>query len=280
MTILRSRRKPAASIYLTSASVGDEFLQYRRKLWICGIVALAAIAIPHAIAALWSVRVVNTYPHDPNAFTQGIVFEDGLFYEGTGLHGQSSIRKADLDTGEILKIRYLPPDFFGEGLTLYKGRIIQLTWRSGIAFVYDKRDFKLLRTFRYAGQGWGITHDGARLIVSDGTATLRMFDPETFEEIGRIQVHDGEGPVDRLNELEYVRGEIFANIWMTDRVARIAPETGRVTGWIDLRGIINPMHKKRSIEAVPNGIAYDARDGRLFVTGKYWSKLFEIQVND
>ncbi len=257
-----------------------ELLEHRRKPWCWGIAALAAIAVPCLMAAAGNYRVVNTYPHDPDAFTQGIAFANGLLYEGTGRYGHSSVRKVDLKTGRILKIRRLPPGIFGEGLAVYNDRIVQLTWRSGIAFIYDKNDFRLLRTFRYEGQGWGVTHDGNHLIISDGTATLRMFDPESLKETGRIQVHDDNGPVDRLNELEYVRGEVFANIWLTDRIARIEPQTGRVTGWIDLAGIIDPKHKRRSIEAVPNGIAYDAQDGRLFVTGKYWSKLFEIQLND
>ena len=260
--------------------MGVEFLEYRRKFWCWGVFGLAVIAIPCLVVGAAKFRIVNTYPHDIDAFTQGLTFDNGLLYEGTGRYGQSSVRKVDPKTGRVLRIRRLSKNFFGEGLTVYKDRIIQLTWRSGIAFVYGKEDFRVLKTFRYTGEGWGITHDGSRLIVSDGTATLRTFDPETFRETGRIQVHDGNNPVSKLNELEYVRGEIFANIWLTDRIARIDPKTGRVTGWIDLAGIIESKHKKRSIEAVPNGIAYDARGGRLFVTGKYWSKLFEIQVND
>lgn len=222
-------------------------------------------------------RIVNTYPHDPSAFTQGLVFADGVLYEGTGLRGQSSLRKVDLRTGTILQVRQLPVRFFGEGITIYGNRVIQLTWRARVGFVYHKQTFQLLDTFNYSTEGWGITHDGRSLIISDGTSTLYLLDPQTFREVGRLEVHTRDGPVSRLNELEYVQGEIYANIWKTDRIARISPQTGEVVGWIDLEGLLRPEDRNRRIDVL-NGIAYDVKNDRLFVTGKLWPKLFEIEL--
>ena len=222
-------------------------------------------------------RIVNTYPHDPGAFTQGLGFADGVLYEGTGLRGQSSLRKVDLKTGTILQVRQLPVRFFGEGITIYGNRVIQLTWRAKVGFVYHKQTFQLLDTFNYSTEGWGITHDGRSLIISDGSATLHLLDPQTFKEIGRIEVHTRDGPVSSLNELEYVQGEIYANIWKTDRIARISPQTGEVVGWIDLEGLLEPEDRYRRIDVL-NGIAYDLKNDRLFVTGKLWPKLFEIEL--
>ena len=225
-------------------------------------------------------NVVNTYPHDRNAFTQGLVFENGVLYEGTGLRGRSTLRRVELETGEILQIHELPEEFFGEGVTIYGNRIIQLTWQSSVGFVYDvydKESFELLEEFNYPTEGWGITHDGNRLIMSDGTSILHFLDPETFEEIGRIEVLDRGSPVTRLNELEYVQGEIYANVWQTDLIARIAPLTGQVTGWIDLKGLLGPEDRSEPVDVL-NGIAYDAENDRLFVTGKLWPKLFEIEL--
>ncbi|MFQ5794705.1 MAG: glutaminyl-peptide cyclotransferase [Candidatus Bipolaricaulia bacterium] len=226
---------------------------------------------------VYTYKVVNTYPHDPNAFTQGLVFEDGVLYEGTGLYGRSTLRRVRLETGDVLQRRRLPARFFGEGVTIYGSKIIQLTWRSNVGFVYDKHSFELLQQFNYPTEGWGITHDGDRLIMSDGTSTLYFWAPETFEEIGRIEVHDDDGPVTRLNELEYVNGEIYANVWQTDRIARIAPQTGQVIGWIELEGLLNPEDLSKPVDVL-NGIAYDAKNDRLFVTGKLWPGLFEIQL--
>jgi glutamine cyclotransferase len=183
----------------------------------------------------------------------------------------------ELETGDILQIRELSAEFFGEGITIYGNKIIQLTWQSNIGFVYDKNSFELLQEFNYSTEGWGITHDGTRLIMSDGTSTLHFLDPETFEEIGQLAVFDNNGPVTRLNELEYVQGEIYANVWQTDLVARIAPETGRVIGWIDLRGLLTAEDLSEAVDVL-NGIAYDAEAARLFVTGKLWPKLFEIEL--
>ena len=222
-------------------------------------------------------RIVNTYPHDPRAFTQGLVFVDGILYEGTGLRGRSSLRKVDLKTGNILLARQLPARFFGEGITSYGNKLIQLTWRARVGFVYDRQTFQLLQRFNYPTEGWGITHDGNSLIMSDGTSTLYLLDPRTFREVGRLHVHDMDGPVSRLNELEYVRGEIYANIWRTDRIAKISPQTGAVVGWIELEGLLSPEDQNGQVDVL-NGIAYDAKNDRLFVTGKLWPKLFEIDL--
>jgi glutamine cyclotransferase len=229
------------------------------------------------VTPVYTYTVVKTYPHDAQAFTQGLVFEQGHLYESTGLHGHSSLRRVDLTTGRVLQIQPLATQFFGEGITVLGTRIIQLTWRSQVGFVYDKQHFTLLQQFTYATEGWGITHDSTHLITSDGTSTLYVLDPNTFAEVGRIQVHDHTGPVTRLNELEYVQGEVYANIWQTDRIARINPQTGRVTAWIDLTGLLSPADRRQQVDVL-NGIAYDAARERLFVTGKLWPKLFEIKI--
>ena len=229
------------------------------------------------ITPVYSYNVVNTYPHDRSAFTQGLVFEDGVLYEGTGLNGRSTLRRVELETGEVLQIHELPAQFFGEGVTVYGNDIIQLTWQSHVGFVYDRDSFELLQEFNYSTQGWGITHDGERLIMSDGTATLYFLDPETFEEIGRVGVYDNDGSVNRLNELEYVQGEIYANVWQTNCIARIDPQTGQVVGWIELKGLLTPEDRGELVDVL-NGIAYDAENARLFVTGKLWPKLFEIEL--
>ena len=226
---------------------------------------------------IYTYKIVKAYPHDRNAFTQGLVFENGVLYEGTGLLGRSSLRKVELETGSILQTRALPAEIFGEGITIYENKVVQLSWRSHIGFVYEKDSFELVRTFNYTTEGWGITHDGNRLIMSDGTPVLYFLNPATFEKIGQVQVVDQNEPVALLNELEYVRGEIFANVWLTDRIARIAPQSGRVVGWIDLKGILSPEDLTEPVNVL-NGIAYDATADRLFVTGKLWPKLFEIEL--
>ena len=229
------------------------------------------------VTPVYTYKVVNTYPHDQNALTQGLVFEDGALFEGTGLEGQSTLRRVELETGDILQIHELPAQYFGEGITIYESKIIQLTWKSGVGFVYDKDSFELLREFDYPTEGWGITHDGERLIMSNGSSTLHFLEPETLEEIGQIEIYDNDGPVTGLNELEYVQGEIYANVLQTDHIARIAPQTGEVIGWVELQGLINPEEYTEPIDVL-NGIAYDAENNRLFVTGKLWPKLFEIEL--
>lgn len=226
---------------------------------------------------VYTYQVKNTYPHDQSAFTEGLVFEDGVLYEGTGLYKYSNLRKVELETGKLLQVRELPNQYFGEGITIYENKIIQLTWKSHLGFVYDKYNFELLQEFHYPSEGWGITYDGNCLIMSDGTSALHFLDPETFEEVSRIEVYENDIPITKINELEYVQGEIFANIWLTDRIARISPLTGQVTGWIDLKGILSPDDCSEKVDVL-NGIAYDEKNNRLWVTGKFWPKLFEIEL--
>jgi glutaminyl-peptide cyclotransferase len=225
---------------------------------------------------VYGYQIVRVYPHDPKAFTQGLQYVDGVFYEGTGQVGQSSIRRVEVDTGKVLQQRDVPAPHFGEGITVWKHDLIELTWQTHVAFVYDRNTFEPKKQFKYPGEGWGLTHDGANLIMSDGTSDLRVLDPVTFVEKRRIKVTAAGAPLRELNEVEFVKGEIFANIWQTDYVARISPETGKVTGYIDLRGLLSPADRART--DVLNGIAYDAEHDRLFVTGKWWPKLFEIKV--
>jgi len=221
-------------------------------------------------------KVVNAYPHDPDAYTQGLIYRGGFLYESTGRNGHSTLRKVKLETGAVLQQRRVDEEYFAEGLTEWKGRLFQLTWQSNVAFVYDLASFAPVRTLRYPGEGWGLTGAPEGLILSDGSAVLRVLDPETFREIRRVTVRDAGVPIDQLNELEFMRGEIWANVWHTDRIARIAPQTGRVVGWIDLSGLMSTY--RLEAEAVLNGIAYDAATQRLFVTGKLWPRLFEIQL--
>jgi glutamine cyclotransferase len=232
-----------------------------------------------AAVPTYGYQVVRSFPHDREAFTQGLIYRNGFFYEGTGLNGRSGIRKVRPETGEVLQTRPLDPQYFGEGITDWHGALIQITWRSEIGFVYDMNTFEPTKTFHYTGEGWGITHDASRLIMSDGQAdgTLRFLDPVTLKETGRIVVRDAAGPVVNLNELEYVKGEIYANIWQTDRIARISPKDGRVVGWIDLSGLLSAA-ERGTPNAVLNGIAYDAAGDRLFVTGKLWPRIFEIKL--
>ena len=225
----------------------------------------------------YTYNIVNIYPHDETASTQGLIFEDGVLYESTGLYGHSTLRRVELETGNTLQNYALPSQFFGEGITIFDNKIIQLTWKSNRGFVYEKNSFALLQEFHYPTQGWGITHDGSRLIMSDGTATLYFLDPETFTQVDKIEVYDPDtGPVVRLNELEYIHGEVYANIWEEERIAIINPQTGQVTGWIDLEGIQDL--ENRDTGGVLNGIAYDEEEDRLFVSGKLWSQLFEIDL--
>ncbi len=228
-----------------------------------------------ATTVVYTYQVISEYPHDPDAFTQGLIWADGGFYEGTGLYGPSSLRKVALETGEVERSIQLGDQYFGEGITLWQDRIIQLTWRKNIGFVYNKDTFEKQREFGYSTEGWGITHDGERLIVSDGTANLYFWDPETLAEIGRVTVTRADQPVTQLNELEYIDGLVYANVWQTDEIVVIQPETGFVVAQIDLTGLLKPEDRTGS-ENVLNGIAFDAKNQRLFVTGKLWPKLFEI----
>ena len=225
---------------------------------------------------IYGYTVVRAYPHDPGAFTQGLEYVDGVLYEGTGLNGHSSIRRVNLETGDVLKQHSIGDQYFGEGITVFNSDLFELTWQSGIAFVYDRNTLTPRKSFRYSGEGWGLTHDGTNLIMSDGTEFIRFLDPATFAERRRLRVTGVGQPVKNLNELEYVKGEIFANVWMTDYIARIDPSSGRVNGYIDLRGLLPARDLPR--DSVLNGIAYDAQKDRLFITGKLWPRLFEITL--
>ena len=239
--------------------------------------ALCLAAVALHLQAADTYRIVHAYPHDRRAFTQGLIFIDGHLYESTGLEGRSSLRMVDLATGRVLQSVPVPAQYFAEGLTNWGSTLIQLTWQSHIAFVYDRFSFRLLRTLPFEGEGWGLTQDGRDLILSDGSASLKFLDPATLHVVRQIQVTDHGAPVTQLNELEYVRGEIYSNVWHSNRIARISPQTGKVLGWIDLTGIL-PANERTDPEAVLNGIAYDAAHDRLFVTGKLWPELFEIKV--
>ncbi len=223
----------------------------------------------------YTFTIINVYPHDVNAFTQGLFFENGTFYESTGIYNNSTLRQVELETGKVLRIYSLPSEFFGEGLTVFGNRIVQLTWKSNQGFIYDKETFNLLQVFDYPTEGWGITYNGSQLIMSDGTASLYFLDPETFIITGQVEVYD-TGPVTKLNELEYIQGKVYANIWKEDKIAIINPQTGQVTGWIDLTDLIDL--EDYDSDNVLNGIAYDKEEDRLFVTGKRWPHLFEIDL--
>jgi len=256
-----------------------------RARWLVPIAAAAVVAVALAAWAQLGVhrspetagfKVVAVYPHDPRAFTQGLVIRGGRLYEGTGQYGASTLRRVDLATGNVEKSRSLTQEYFGEGVAVLGNKVYQITWKNGAGFVYDLDSFSVEKTFRYTGEGWGLTDDGERLIMSDGTATIRFIDPQTFETVRELAVHDGDKPVDKLNELEFVNGEIWSNVWYDDRIARISPADGAILGWIDLSSLY--PQSARGSEAVLNGIAYDATAKRLFVTGKNWPQLYEIQV--
>ena len=227
---------------------------------------------------LYGYEVVHTYPHDPTAFTQGLVYLEGFLYEGTGLNGRSSLRKVVLESGEVVLQHDLSKRFFGEGIAVFNNRVLQLTWRSQTAFVYDLDTFEVRTQFSYPTEGWGLTHDGQKLIMSDGTSTLYYRDPFTFAETGRVAVRQGESPVTNLNELEYIDGQVFANVWQRDYIVRIDLQSGQVTGIIDLKGLLSEADRGGRRVDVLNGIAYDSAGDRLFVTGKLWPKLYEINL--
>lgn len=226
---------------------------------------------------LYGYKIVNTFAHDPNAFTQGLVWDNGYLYEGTGLAGKSTLRKVELETGKVVQSINLPVKYFGEGITIFKDKIIQLTYLSKVGFVYDKNSFELLREFNNPNEGWGITHDGKRLITSDGTPTLHFLDPQTFEKISSVDVYYNNNLLWDINELEFIDGRIYANIWRTDRIAIIEPKTGQVTDLVELKGLLAGQDRTRKADVL-NGIAYDPAGHRLFVTGKFWPKLFEIKL--
>jgi glutamine cyclotransferase len=270
-------------------STNGNFRQPRRAMlftWISGLLLVVSSVIGFSASAqfkrapkgeVWGYKLVATYPHDQTAFTQGLVFTGDLLLEGTGKKGESSLRLVDLKSGKVEKQADLDGHYFGEGITLLGKRIYQLTWQNRIGLVYDLDTFDLEKTFQYTGEGWGLTNDGKRLLMSDGTSTIRFLDPDTFKVVKRITARGADGNVGKLNELEYVNGEIWANIWYEDRIVRISPETGDVLGWIDLSGLY-PRSKRSSNEDVLNGIAYDPESKRLLVTGKNWPRLYEITV--
>ncbi len=227
--------------------------------------------------ALYSYRVVNSYPHDITAYTQGLIYHNGCFFESTGGEGRSTLRKVDIETGNILKVRNLESKFFGEGLVVYDGRLFQLTWRSNVGFVYDIQSFEEINRVHYTTQGWGLTTDGDDLIMSDGTNKLFFLEPDYFTVLSSVEVYDNRSHVWQLNELEYINGEVWANIYTTDRIARIDPKTGKVLAYIDLSGIL-PAEYDHAELAELNGIAWDGKNERLFVSGKNWPRLFEIDL--
>ena len=229
----------------------------------------------NSTALHYTCSIVNVYPHDTNAFTEGLVFDRGYLYESTGLYGNSTLRHVDLETGGVLQLLSLQPQYFGEGIAVVGHKIVQLTWQSRKGFVYDKASFDLLQEFEYPTDGWGLTYDGSRLIMSDGTANLYFLDPVTFQRIGQVAVND-TGPVTELNELEYINGTVYANIWREEKIAVINPQNGQVMAWIDLTGIQDL--KNQDPNNVLNGIAYDANANRLFITGKMWPHIFEINL--
>lgn len=222
-------------------------------------------------------KVVASYPHDADAFTQGLIVVGNVLFEGTGHYGRSTLRKVDLATGKVEKSMQLAAEYFGEGITIVGERIYQVTWKEGICFVYDKNTLQVLGTLRYAGEGWGLTNDGTHLYLSDGKSTIRVLDPETLKVVRRIRVKQGRRYIDKLNELEFIDGEIYANIWYSDQIVRIDPQSGEVLGWIDC-GSVYPARQRPDREHVLNGIAYDQTSGKIFITGKNWPQLYEIEI--
>jgi glutaminyl-peptide cyclotransferase len=247
------------------------------RLAIVLVLLLATVACRAAIP-VYGYQIVRAYPHDTSAYTEGLFYKDGYLYESTGEKGASSIRKVELETGKVLQRHEVPSQYFGEGIVDWKGQLIQLTWQSETGFVYGLDDFKLRHTFSYPGEGWALTRNNRHIYMSDGSSVLRILDPDTLAAIGSIMVTADGVPVTNLNELEWVDGEIYANIWLTNRIARIDPATGHVVGWIDLTGLFDVNTLPRPVDDVLNGIAWDAQHDRLFVTGKNWPKLFEIKL--
>ncbi|MBU3191769.1 glutaminyl-peptide cyclotransferase [Clostridium bowmanii] len=225
---------------------------------------------------VYSYDIINTYPHDITAFTEGLVYESGYMYESTGKFNESTLRKVDLQTGEIIKLQKLDESYFGEGITIYKNKIIQLTWKSNVGLIYNKDSFNLINKFYYNTEGWGITHNDEHLIMSDGTDEIFFLNPINFKKVYSIKVHDEIKPITRLNELEFIRGEIYANVCKSNKIARICPHSGKITGWIDLKGLLSPKEYKNV--GTLNGITYNTKNNHIFVTGKIWPKIFEIKL--
>lgn len=226
---------------------------------------------------VYGYKIINVYPHDRTAYTEGLVYDGKTLYESTGLYGKSTLRQVDLKTGRVQKLYRLSDDIFGEGLTLWKDQLIQLTWKSGIGFVYDRNSFNQTRSFSYSREGWGIANDSRKLIMSDGTDTLYFLNPDTFDDTGSIRVTVNGEPVNLLNELEFVKGKVYANVYYSSRIAVISPETGEVTGWIDLQGLVDRENQLGNVDVL-NGIAYEADKDLFIVTGKLWPELFEIEI--
>lgn len=261
-----------------------------RVLAATGLMTLAAVLIvsgqgtgapprvppPGSKAPVSGFTVVNSYPHDPAAFTQGLEYRDGSLYEGTGLQGRSAIRRVELETGKVVQEFKISPGYFGEGITVTSGKLFELTWKDKTGFVYDAKTFRLIRNFSYFGEGWGLTHDETGLIMSDGTSALRFLETTRFSERRRVKVMDAGAAIPNLNELEMIKGEIWANVWQTDYIARISPKDGHVTGWVNLKGLLPAAVGGKA--DVLNGIAYDSAKDRIFVTGKLWPKLFEVKL--
>jgi glutamine cyclotransferase len=257
------------------ASVSSPLL----SLAACLVLLLPGGAAPaQAAVPTYGYEIVNTYPHDPQAFTEGLFYLNGFLYESTGLEHQSSIRKEKLETGEVVQKIDVPPQYFGEGIVNWKQRLVSLTWKTQVGFVYNLATFKLERKFSYPGEGWALTQDGKRLIMSDGTPELRFLNPDTLQETGRITVTYDGNPVRNVNELEWVKGRIYANVWQTNMMIFIDPKSGEITGVVNLAGLLSASDPLTGPDSVLNGIAYDAAHDRLFVTGKNWPKLFEIRV--
>jgi glutamine cyclotransferase len=249
-----------------------------RKILLRFMVAVLLFGGDHADAApIYGYRVVATFPHSTESYTEGFFYRDGIFYEGIGINGHSAILAVAPETGRILHRHDLPPEYFGEGIVDWGPYVYGWTWKSHVCFVYDRFSLQVVKRFTYAGEGWGMTRTAKELITSDGTATLRFRDPETFRETRRIVVKEGSKVISQINELEFIKGEIYANVWHSDLIARISPQDGRVIAWIDLQGLL-PAEQRIDAEAVPNGIAYDAKYDRIFVTGKRWPTVFEIEV--
>jgi len=253
-----------------------------RAVVVAGVMMMACAPVSVAQrkpAPVQTYKIVATFPHDPSSFTQGLVFADGQMYESTGLQGESTLRRVDITTGQTLQRIDVPAEYFAEGLALVGDELLQLTWQHRLGFVYDRKTFKQKRTFAYKSEGWGIAYDGAsQLVMSDGTDTLTFLDPKTLAPGKKLRVLDAGTPIGNLNELEWIEGEIWANVWMTDRIARISPKTGEVTAWVDLTALWPVAQRPLPGDQVLNGIAYDKATRRIFITGKKWPKLYQITV--